>query len=174
MMSQEELEHLLQKVHHDCYGWALACCRWSREDALEVLQTSYMRALEGRARLNGFIPSRAWLFGVIRKTALEHRRRWAVRALGLARWTRLQPLPAGPPSPAAQAEETEARDRLRRLLGRLSARQRDLLHLVFYQDLTIEEAAEVLSISVGTARVHYERGKARLRQLLAQEQVTSR
>jgi RNA polymerase sigma-70 factor (ECF subfamily) len=48
----------------------------------------------------------------------------------------------------------------------LPERQRDVLHLVFYQDLTIAQAAEVLGVALGTARVHYERGKARLRALL--------
>jgi RNA polymerase sigma factor (sigma-70 family) len=171
-MTQEELERLLEGLHRDCYGWALACCRWNRDEALEVLQTAYVRVIEGAARLNGFPAPRAWLFGVIRRTALERRRRRAVRALGLLRWQRLSPARADAAGPAAEAEEGEARARLRRLLDRLSSRQRDLLHLVFYQDMTIEEAAGVLAISLGTARVHYERGKARLRRLLSEEQVT--
>jgi RNA polymerase sigma-70 factor (ECF subfamily) len=41
-----------------------------------------------------------------------------------------------------------------------------VLHLVFYQDLSIAEAADVMDVGLGTARTHYERGKARLRQLL--------
>ncbi|MBI4519341.1 MAG: RNA polymerase, partial [Gemmatimonadetes bacterium] len=40
----------------------------------------------------------------------------------------------------------------------------------FYQGLTIEEAAEVMRITIGTARTHYERGKQRLRQLLSSPQ----
>jgi len=55
------------------------------------------------------------------------------------------------------------------MLLRLSPRQRELLHLVFYQELTIEEAAGVLGISVGSARVHYERGKAAVRRMLAED-----
>ena len=60
----------------------------------------------------------------------------------------------------------ESSQRLIAAMGKLSARQRDVLHLVFYQDLTIAAAAEVLGISVGSARVHYDRGKKQLRELL--------
>jgi RNA polymerase sigma-70 factor (ECF subfamily) len=41
---------------------------------------------------------------------------------------------------------------------------------VFYQDLSIAEAAGVVGVAVGTARTHYERGKARLRQMLGEEE----
>ena len=46
------------------------------------------------------------------------------------------------------------------------ARQAEVLHLVFYQDLTINEAAQIMDVGIGSARQHYERGKARLRTLL--------
>ena len=51
-------------------------------------------------------------------------------------------------------------------LKQLSERQQSVLHLVFYQDLTIEEAAELLNISLGSARTHYQRGKERLKKIL--------
>ena len=37
---------------------------------------------------------------------------------------------------------------------------------MFYEELSVAEAAEILRLPIGTARTHYERGKARLRQLL--------
>ena len=49
----------------------------------------------------------------------------------------------------------------------LSERQQEVLHLTFYQHMTIEEAARVMDVSLGSARTHYERGKARLRHLLS-------
>ena len=62
---------------------------------------------------------------------------------------------------------SESVQELQRALSSLSRRQHEILHLVFYQDLTIDAAAQVLGISVGTARQHYERGKEKLRALLA-------
>ncbi|HEX4561957.1 MAG TPA: sigma-70 family RNA polymerase sigma factor, partial [Gemmatimonadales bacterium] len=63
-------------------------------------------------------------------------------------------------------ERQERRGQLAKALERLSRRQREVLLLVFYHEHTIEEAAAVLEIGVGSARTHYERGKARLRELL--------
>jgi DNA-directed RNA polymerase specialized sigma24 family protein len=44
-----------------------------------------------------------------------------------------------------------------------------VVHLTFYEELTLEQAAEVLALPVGTVSVHYERAKRRLRKLLPQD-----
>ncbi len=165
-MRREETERELEAFHPDSFGWALACCRWNREEAEEVLQAAYLKAMEGRARFNGHATMRTWFFGVVLRTAAEHRRYRKARDSALVRWFRRRPQERPVPTPEKLSGNAETRKRLLQLLERLSRRQRDLLHLVFYQELTIEEAAGVLSISVGTARTHYARGKARLRELL--------
>lgn len=165
-----DLERELERHHPAAFGWALSCCRWDETAAQDALQASYLKILEGRARFAGRSSFRTWLFGVIRRTAAEQRRR-----LALLRWSPLRRLDHRPegrsrttdPGTAVVRSDTAAR--LVAALGVLPARQRDLLHLVFYQDLSISEAAGVLGISVGTARTHYERGKRRLRQLLRED-----
>ncbi len=159
-----QLEAELSQSHQASFGWALSCCRGDEADAADVLQDAYLKVLEGRARFEGRSTFRTFLFGVIRRTAQERRRRQRVRravtwALGG------EPQPSADPSHAVYRSERTRR--LATALGRLSARQREVLHLVFYEDMTISEAASALGISLGTARTHYERGKRRLRSLLA-------
>ncbi len=161
------IEQALQGFHEASYGWALACCSGNRHEAEEVLQTSYLKTLQGRARFNGHSTLRTWFFGVVRRTAAEQRRYRAVRRLALMRWLARRPAADPVPTPEHLSSDGEASRRVRSLLSRLSPRQSEMLHLVFYQELTIEEAADVLHLPVGTARTHYERGKARLKLLLS-------
>jgi len=163
----------LEQQHEAGFGWAMACCRWDRDEAMEVLQASYLKVLDGKARFDGRSEFRTWLFGVIRRTAMEFRRRRTVREIALKNWFTRTPAPTANPSPETVHEKAEVHQRLRDLLQQLSERQRDLLHLVFYQDMTIEQAAGVLDINLGTARTHYKRGKAQLKKLLMESGETS-
>jgi RNA polymerase sigma-70 factor (ECF subfamily) len=164
-MEPLDLERELDHVHAAAFGWALACCAGNRATAEDVLQTTYLKVLDGRARFNGRSSFRTWLFGVVRRTAAEARRR--------ERWGRWLPLVGfsaslgdGRPDSAIALVRSEESRRLELALGKLPARQRETLHLVFYQDMTIAQAAEVLGVSLGTARTHYERGKVGLRRML--------
>jgi RNA polymerase sigma-70 factor (ECF subfamily) len=166
-MHRSDLEAELERHHRAAVGWALSCCGWDRTQADDVLQTSYLKVLEGRATFGGRSAFRTWLFGVIRRTALEQRRRRAV--LRLVRLGSVagpnEPRAAGH-DPVAALEHSETTRQLMAALEALPGRQRELLHLVFYEDMSISQAAEVLGVGVGTARTHYERGKRRLRELL--------
>src|SRR5207249_9328428 len=166
-MSPDDLAAQLEQLHAAAFGWALSCCGWDRSVAEDALQASYLKILDGRARFAGRASFRTWLFAVVRNTAAELRRRASLR--------RLLPLavlgetPDGRPDAATVLARADATGRLVAALATPPRRQREVLHLVFYQDLTITEAAEVAGVSLGTARTHYERGKAALRKLLKEE-----
>jgi RNA polymerase sigma factor (sigma-70 family) len=157
----------LARLHPASFAWALAYTRFDRAEAEDVLQTAYLKILEGRARFDGRSSLKTWLFAVVRRTAIDRHRRRMVATLGLARvWDALVPSPSPLPSDDQGPADPE-RARVRRALGQLATRQREVLELVFFHDLTVEDAAQVMGVSVGTARVHYHRGKARLLEKLS-------
>jgi RNA polymerase sigma-70 factor (ECF subfamily) len=168
-MDPDELRSRLEALHPDAFGWALSCTDRDVEAARDVLQTAYLDLLAGAARWNGAASFRTWVFAVIRNKARDHRRRAWVAGRALARLFVLRADSAPAPSPESCACATERARILRRALARLSRRQREVLQLVFYHGLSVEQAAEVLSLSCGTARLHYERGKRRLRLLIPRE-----
>ena len=166
-MSPEALELELARLHPATVGWAIACCAGDRSAAEDALQASYLKILDGRARFDGRASFRTWLFAVVRNTAAELRRRAALRRL--LPLSALGDAPDGRPDAATALARGDASRRLEAALATLSRRQREVLHLVFYQELTISEAADVAGVSLGTARTHYERGKAALKKLLKEE-----
>ena len=167
-MQRPNLEADLERLHPESFGWALACCRWDRAEAEEVIQTAYLKVLDGSARFDGRSTFKTWLFAVIRRTAGEQRRRIQIRNLAFWRWRGGSPLPDNP-SPEAEVYQSQATAQLVDALSELPSRQRQVLHLTFYQGLSIREAAEAMGVSLGTARQHYERGKRQLRSVLRPE-----
>ena len=165
-MDEVELRLQLERVHAECFGWARACCRRNRDDAEEVLQTVYLKVLDGRARYDGQSSFRTWLFGVIRLTAASERRKAWLRGMLLMREAvRLEPGTSARSD--AEFERDSRCDGLADALTRLARRQREVIQLVFYHDLTVDEAAAVMGVTVGSARTHYARGKTRLAVLLS-------
>jgi RNA polymerase sigma-70 factor (ECF subfamily) len=166
-MEPPELEEWLKALHAESFSWALTCCRGEASDAEDVLQTVYLHILAGKARYRGQSEFRTWLFTVIRNQAAKEARRQIVRRLFLQR--RAQEEASAPrvrpshPAPDALLQNAERERAFEAALHALPRRQREVLHLVFYEDLTIDAAARVMGVSPGSARQHYERGKARLR-----------
>lgn len=158
-MRQDEIETELERLHPAAFTWALSCAGRDREEAQDVLQESYWKILGGEARFRGESSLKTFLFGVIRRTAAARRRKETLRRVLSLRFEGA--------TEAVAAAPLDQRLDLLAALARLSRRQREILELVFYQDLTIEEAAGVLSIGVGSARTHYERGKKQLARCLS-------
>jgi RNA polymerase sigma-70 factor, ECF subfamily len=169
LMESEELKAVLEQHHASSFGWAMACCRRDPTEAEEVLQIVYLKVLEGKARFNGKALFKTWLFAVIRKTASDQRRKHVLRGLVTLRAADRESRAAEHPDESAYRSEIQRI--FRRALARLPRRQRETLELVFYHDLNIQEAAAVMSVSLGSARTHYERGKKRLRQLLEESEA---
>ena len=117
-MSPDALELELERLHAAAFGWALACCAGDRAAAEDALQASYLKILDRSARFDGRATFRTWLFGVVRRTAAEQRRRTALRRL--LPLAVLDAAPDGRPDAAAALARTEGARRLEAALATLS------------------------------------------------------
>src|SRR5438874_7964307 len=86
-MDIAELKPELERLHRTSFGWALSCCRRDVSEAEEVLQTVYLKILEGKARFRGESSLKTWMFAVIRKTAATEYRRRLLRTFRLSTGT---------------------------------------------------------------------------------------
>ena len=132
--------------------------------AADVLHSVYVSILDGRIVFRGESKLRTWLFGVIRNVARDTRRgRW---------WSRVVRLDfdslIGKSVEADQilVEYQETDTVVQQALKQLPDRQREIIHLVFFEKLTVAGAAEVMNITIGTASQHYARAKSTLKQQL--------
>jgi RNA polymerase sigma factor (sigma-70 family) len=170
-MNSVELRSQLERYQRESYGWALGCCSRDATEAENVLQAVYLKILEGKARFDGRAAFKTWLFSVIRRTAADARRRKFFRRLRFARYAEDALLAAREESFDETIYRSEVGELFRRALAALPRRQAEVLQLVFYHELSLSEAAEVMSVSVGSARTHYERGKKRLRGILMESRA---
>jgi RNA polymerase sigma-70 factor, ECF subfamily len=170
-MDNADLRSQLEKLHPESYGWALSCCRRDPADAEGILQDVYLKILEGRARYDARSSLKTWLFSVIRRTAAEHRRASLLRRLRLGN----DPPAIEPSAIVESADESVYRSELQMLFTRalraLPSRQREVMQLVFYHELSLQEASGVMGVSIGSARTHYDRGKKQLRKLMVESGV---
>jgi RNA polymerase sigma-70 factor, ECF subfamily len=170
-MDEKALRVELEKHHREGFLWTLNCCSQNPIAAEDVLQKVYVKILAGRARFRGSASFKTWLFALIRNTAADH---WREENRHQAKLTKYeQSAEISPPieRPDELLERGQIHAALAKALSALAERQQQVARLVFYHDLSLSEAAEVMGISIGSARTHYERGKDQLRKFLEATKV---
>lgn len=150
-------------LHEDLFRWCLSRCGYDRETAEDLMQQTYVEVISGRARFGGNSSLKTFLFGVAQNLTRTHFRKAAARARFAERNAALDGSDVRQSDAGAAMDEMATdHSRLWQSVRELSDRQRDVIELVFCSDLTIEEAAGVMQVSIGTARQHYSRAKASL------------
>jgi RNA polymerase sigma factor (sigma-70 family) len=158
-MKKHWLETILKELHPVAYHWSRQCCSFDDDKAKDVLQLVYLKILEGKAVYKEKSQVKTWLFSVIRFTASEERRK-KINTTSLENFMDLAYVDDPPENESHEA-----------LLQALPDRQKEVLLLVFYHGLTLEKAAEVMGISIGSVRTHYDRGKKKLKEWIEKTRI---
>lgn len=135
-----------------------------REDAEDLVQDAFLIALERIGSFDLTRPFGPWFFRIVVNRGLNARKSRAVRRTEA---TPLDALETSDPSPVADLEGAEIRERFRAALDTLSRRQRLIVELSDLDGLSGVEIASMLGLSQGTVRWHLHMARHTLRKALA-------
>jgi len=149
--------------HHQKGMWRLVR-RYvkSDADAADVTQLAFVRAFRGLATFRGTATVRSWLYRIAINCALswlrDHRREQPAEIAEDA-------LIASNPA-LAQISAGDDRAQLRRAIAELPPKQKLVLELRVFDDLSFREVAELADCSENTAKVNFHYAVKRLRDIL--------
>ena len=143
-------------------------------DAEDVVQEVFLKVFRNVAAFRRQSSLKTWIYRIAVNEARNHRRwfsRHAGREVGLgaepeAGRTYEQVLEDACPSPYQSAADRESRRLIERALSRLKPAYRAAVVLRDLEELSYEEIAEVLQISLGTVKSRIVRGREGLRRSL--------
>ncbi|WP_030169273.1 RNA polymerase sigma factor [Spirillospora albida] len=141
--------------------------RLGPETAEDVVGETFLVAFSRRHRYDVARPdARPWLFGIATKLVARQHRTEGARYRALRRSPVDGPVDGPADRVAAGVTASAARPLLLEALDGLARRDRDVLLLVAWGDLTYEEVASALDIPVGTVRSRLNRARRKVRAVL--------
>lgn len=156
---------IFDRHYADIHRWLAR--RVGASGADEVAAEVFVVAFRVRERYDpGVADARAWLFGIAANLARRHWRGERRRLRAYAR-TGVDPLFDDAVDVDRRLDALAAAPCLAGALAALSGGEREVLLLFAWADLSYEEIATALGISVGTVRSRLSRARAHIRELLA-------
>jgi RNA polymerase sigma-19 factor, ECF subfamily len=160
-------EQRFAELYHFAYRYVRA-----EETAQDLVHEAFLQLWRQRRQVDlGGPAARSFLYTVVRYQALDHLRHRRVEE----RWRLEYSAPSvmeqaavPDPGPDQELATREIAAAVRHAVDALPHRQRQVIHLRWYQQASYEQIAETLGISPKTVGIHIGRAIQRLREVLAQ------
>jgi RNA polymerase sigma-70 factor (ECF subfamily) len=162
---REALAPLMERHYRRLYRLALSYLR-NPDDALDVVQETFVKAFQKADRWDGSTEAGPWLSRVAVNSSID---RWRRNRRRQATFTPLaegdhdEALAAGGPDADRRVLRREMRDRLAVALEDLPERQRAVVVLRHYQEMSLDEIAKTLGMRLGTVKSTLHRALDRMR-----------
>jgi RNA polymerase sigma factor (sigma-70 family) len=139
----------------------------------DLASETFLIAFDRRGRYDVAHPSaRSWLYGIASNLISRHRRAEMRRYRALARADAVHAVDGLVEGVAARLDAEALRGRLAAALVEMSERDREVLLLVAWAQLSCEEAAQAAGIPAGTARSRLHRARRQTRAALGDVSTT--
>ncbi len=169
-------EGLVSRYQDRVYNTCYRMCH-NEADALDLAQSTFLKALEALRQFQGRSSFYTWLFRIAINLTMTLRRtqgRRATRSLDQTHEDGAAPAklpPGGGDVVSAALERRELQQQVERALGRLGDDYRAAVVLRDVEGLDYSEIAEILDVPAGTVKSRISRGRALLRDLLQEERT---
>jgi RNA polymerase sigma-70 factor (ECF subfamily) len=161
------LDHLIDQYQHRLMRYLTFLC--GRSDVAEDLfQETWMRVLLRGAQYNGQARFDTWLFTIARNLVIDLSRKRTMSSLDQMQDTengddRPFEIAAGDPSPFEQLRVREDGAEVVEAMLTLEPNYREVLTLRFYEEMALEEIAQVTHAPLSTVKSRLYRGMAALK-----------
>jgi len=164
---RDAFAELYNRLQRPLFGYLMKLVR-DREMVEDVLNETLMEVWRQAARFEGRSSVNTWVFSIA-----HHR---AVSKLRKKRETSLDEEQAAAiedegPTPDKKAESSDMSRLLAKLMEQLSFEHREILHLAYYQEFSVQEIADALDLPPNTVKTRMFYARQRLKVLLEESGV---
>lgn len=163
----ESFETLAMPLFNSLYNFA----HWlthDREEAEDLVQEAYLKALKGFASFQEGTNFRAWMYRIVRNTFLTSRSGLSVKmTLPLDREEDAVARPSDTPEAVLLARADE--QMIQSALERLPVQFREVILLCDVEEMSYQEIAEIIGIPIGTVMSRLSRARKAMRELLREK-----
>lgn len=148
--NQEAVESLLALYRRRVFRFLLGRLK-NEDEAWEMTQDVLAKVCDKAGSYTGSAPLSAWIFRIARNHEIDFYRSKAykLQALTVDLDTNRHDLPHRNPTPETKAMQAEILERVQKAIEELPERQREVIQLRLLADLTLEEIAEAVGLSLG-------------------------
>lgn len=140
----------------------------NREDALEIVQETFMRVYEKIGSYRADHSLQSWIYRVARNLCVDYYRKYAKKRNlehDLDAIPELQLNGAAKGRSAWESQHLAAA--IDRAVERLSSRQKEVFSLKYRQGMKLQQVAETMAVSIGTVKALHHRALQRIRRDVA-------
>ena len=158
---------LYNRLQRPLFGYLMKLVR-DREMVEDVLNETLMEVWRQAARFEGRSSVNTWVFSIAHHRAVSKLRKKRETSLDEEQAAAIED---EAPTPDMKAESSDMSRLLARLMEQLSFEHREILHLAYYQEFSVQEIADALDLPANTVKTRMFYARQRLKVLLEESGV---
>jgi RNA polymerase sigma-70 factor, ECF subfamily len=166
----ELLDRLIEQYQYRLFRYLLYITG-DRERAEDFFQETWVRVLERGQQYDVRFKFEAWLFAIARNLVIDWQRQKKMQSLDTLmdpkEGTTFELADEKAESPLNLILQEEVQDKMRAVLARIPATNREVLLLRFQEELQLEEIARIQATPISTVKSRLYRGLEELKRLIA-------